>query len=342
MSKSISSTGYFYTRAGPLQTVLKKSTQTLTVGANQVVVQVSAAPLHRTDAAIINGTALGRLRPGDALYKTFPRLGGVEGVGRVVEAGPEARRVKVGDFVWMAPLQGSWADKVVANDNLCHVIKPEQASLAQFAACLITAQQLLSGFGKLDKSSVVVQNGGSSLVSLAVSALAREEGITVFTTASPGSRFEKAAARHKTYGSQVFENTPAGLRKLREATGKNQPRLVLNGVGGPLVNELIKSAARGATVVTFGAQHGFGLSWAGSHHYFNDVKHKGFFLPTHIRNAAYEERQAQLDFVLERATKAKLSYPTEVAASLDALPAVWDKMYVDGGVKGLLTLSGSK
>ncbi|CUE69506.1 nuclear receptor binding factor-like protein, putative [Bodo saltans] len=328
MSK-IATKGWRYARSGPIGSTLKLEKFDLAVGKDDVVVKMQYAPLHRVDAAIVNGSALGRTKNA----KPFPRIGGSEGVGTVVRSG-NSTSVKEGDTVWVAPLQGTWSETITADSALVHKIDPKNAALAATASNFIVAQQLLDG---VQKSGVVVQNGGSSLTALAVALLAKERGLTLFSTASKGDRYAQADARLKSAGSQTFEYSPAGARSLKAAlAGKNVNRF-LNGVGGNNFNEFVKLVGNNGEVVTFGAQNGFGLMWAGSNQIYKQLTLRGFYLPRYLRDTSYEVRQSTLDAVLKSisASGAAGKYPTE-QVKLEALPTVWDKTFVQGGSKGII------
>ncbi|KAF8284972.1 putative nuclear receptor binding factor [Trypanosoma cruzi] len=331
MSK-ITSKGWCYARCGPISRVLKHVTFEVVPKKEEVIVDVLQAPLHRTDAAVVNGTALGRKRFSSA---GFPRVGGCEGVGKVVDAGA-SQNVKEGDTVWVAPLHGTWATRVAVDHRMVHKIDPKHVSLAVNASNYIAAQHLLNGFASLRKGQVIVQNGGSSPTSLAVAALAKPLGVKVFTACTPGERFKGAKERHAKYSSEVFEYNGKGVRAMRQAIGNVGATLYLNGVGGRHFDTFLGLVGCGGHVVSYGAQNGVGLMISGSNLIYNEVTIQGLFLPSYLAGISYSERQTQLDFVLQQLSSMGFSYPTSVAASLEQLPNVWDDAFVHGGKKGVV------
>lgn len=338
MSK-VASAGWRYARSGPIAQVLSYEKFDLAPAKDEAVVQMLTAPLHRADAAVVNGTALGRKRVN---MSAFPRVGGCEGVGKVVHApaaSSAASPVKEGDTVWVAPIHGTWATHVTVPTSQLHKIDPAQRQLAATATNFLMAQQLLEGFARLHKGDVVIQNGGSSLTSLAVSALAKSYGVKVLTAATPGERFADAKARHAKYGADVFEYNGAGARAMQAAVGKRGAALYLNGVGGRYFDSLLKCAGPMSHVVTYGAQNGFGLFISGSNLIYNEVTMAGLFAPTYLGGMSHQERQTKLDFVLKAVAQAGLSYPTVTAPSLEQLPDVWDEVFVKGGRKGVVTIA---
>lgn len=353
MATKVSSSGWRYARSGPLSSVLKKETFDLVPAKGQAVVKMLYAPLHRVDSAVINGSALGRKRVN---MSPFPRIAGCEGVGTVVSIHSAADTgaaspVKEGDTVWVAPIHGTWASTIAVEATALHRIDAAQAPLAVNASNYLTAQHLLQGYARLKKGDVIIQNGGSSATSLAVSALAEKMHMRVFTAASPGERFAAAQQRHAKYHSTVYEYSGKGERQMEAdvraavasspgaKNGTAGAALYLNGVGGPLFDSYVKMVGSGGQVVTYGAQNGFGLFISGSALVYRDLTMQGFFLPAYLAKLSYAERQTQLEFVLRELASIGFDYPTVTAKSLDELPSVWDDVFVRGGCKGVVKMA---
>eukprot|EP00796_Vickermania_ingenoplastis_P008472 gene8472-5948_t len=332
MSKWTSS-GWRYRRCGPISEVLKLETFDLVPKRGEAVIQMILSPLHRSDAAVINGTAIGRRRE-----MSFPRVGGSEGVGRVVRAGAQAK-VKDGDLVWIPPLNGTWAKEITVAADQLHRVDSKYTQLAATASSFLMADYFLHQYREMSSGSVVIQNGGSSLTALAVSALAAGmPGVEVHTAASPGPRFADAQQRHRKYGSVLYEYTPSGKKAMERALGTSRANLFLNGVGGEQFDNFLKLMKPGAAdVVSYGAQNGPGLFISGSNFIFPEITMHGFYLPKILSQLSYEDRQAKLDDVLQRLAAVDFSYPTTVTNSLENLPSIWDESFVQGGRKGMLS-----
>jgi len=348
---SIATKGFRYARTGPIASVLKLEQYNATAlnPDKDVIVQISHAPIHRVDAAVINGTALGRLSKTQSSPtptvrpQPFPRVGGFEGLGIVADAG-RSTRVKKGDAVWISPTAatGTWATHVSADADHVHVLpkglSAQQLLLAACATNLIAAQRVTSRhYTRLTKDDVVIVNGGSSLTSLAITANAVAAGATVIVAATPGARFATAEANSKKAGAvAVVEYNSKGAKAARDAAKGKRIALFANGVGGRYFNDFARLLGHEGVSVTFGAQNGFGLSWAGSNQIFNNTTHVGLFVPRYLAGLSYAERQA----VFEAAVKASASlpYPTSIVKKLEDLPAEWDASYLNGGKKPILVL----
>lgn len=301
-----------------------------------------AIPLHRVDSAVINGSALGRNvlpRP----LAPFPRIAGCDGVGQVIAVGSDCHHahVKEGDVVWLSPLHGSWSTMVSLPHDAVHRIDPTQAHLAVFASNFLTAQQLLSSYVALRPGQLVIQNGGSSATALAVAALAGHYKVHLLTAAAPGPRFHSARNRLRQYSCELYEYSGAGALEMEKAvqeSAQGGAALYLNAVGGPLFDTLLKCMAVRGCAVTYGAQHGFGLMLSGSSVIYKELTLCGHLLPTAWAAMSYEERQRQLEWVLQVMTEAKYSYPTVSARTVEEIPTVWDRVYVEGGKKAMVNI----
>lgn len=345
MSRQLISSGWRYARCGSISSVLKLESFELSPQKGEAIVEMLRSPLHRSDASVINGTALGHQKTSltYSLLGSFPRIGGVEGVGRVVRSSGEGK-VKEGDAVWVAPPHGTWASHIAVKEEYLHTIDPKHTSLATTASNFLMAFHLLHGYRPLKAGDVVLQNGGSSITSLAVSALATKllKDITVFTVASPGNRFAGAKERHEKYGSAVFEYTPAGWKELKSQLGDQRASLFLNGVGGAQFDHFLKlMKPSGSVAVCYGAQRGPGLFISGSNFIFPELTLHGFLLPKYLASLSYAERQNTLLRVLEALFSCDFSYPSTTVSSLEALPDVWDETFLEGGKKGIVSSTGA-
>jgi NADPH:quinone reductase-like Zn-dependent oxidoreductase len=335
MASAAVASGYRFARFGPIGEVLKLEQFTpVVVNPNaQVIVQPKLAPMHRTEAAVVNGTAANA-------SKAFPKVAGFEGIATVVDSAANAT-LKNGDWVYVAPSAGAtvgaglWCTRnVVAAEQLVPVSQAAVASnpLVACLSCFLTAHGVVEA-ASLAASDVVVQNGGSSLTSLAVTALCKQRGIKVVTAAAAGPRFAAAEKRHKAAGAElVVPYSAAGARSAAKAIGKGGARAFLNGVGGRPFNDFLKlAAADSSRCVTYGAQSSYGLMWSGSQVVFKNLTIKGFYLPRYLAQLDARARQDKVNAALDLAKALSGQYPVEIVKALDGVPAAWDRLFVEGG-----------
>uniref|UniRef100_A0A7S1LQJ2 Alcohol dehydrogenase-like N-terminal domain-containing protein n=1 Tax=Neobodo designis TaxID=312471 RepID=A0A7S1LQJ2_NEODS len=345
---SAASKGFRYCRTGPLPSVLKLEAFSASAVdlEKQVLVKMAYAPIHRTDAAIINGTALGRLSPTQATATPavnaglFPRIGGHEGIGVVVDAG-RSQHLRAGDRVWISPSAstGTWATHVVADSQFVHAlptsVDTKSLPLASCATALFAAKQILSRqYAKIEAGDVVLVNGGSSLTAAAIVFHAKAAGAQVVAAVAPGSRFAAAKSRLADLGaSAIVEYNPKGAREVAKLVGDKRVALFANGVGGPAFNDFAR-LVRG-TCVTYGAQHGAGIMWSGGHQIFNGMDHVGFFAPRALSKMTLQERDRTFQ---EALSGLEVKYPVEPVKSLEDLAlSAWDTTYLVGGKKCVFT-----
>lgn len=134
-----------------------------------------AAPIHPADLNRAEGTY--------GIKTNLPAVGGIEGVGQVVEVGSGVSNLSRGDIV--VPLSaeplGTWRHQLVADAGLFGKIPGSLEP--EIAACLTvgpgTALRLLEDFVQLKPGDVILQNGGAGSVGTAVAQIAKSRGLRV-------------------------------------------------------------------------------------------------------------------------------------------------------------------
>jgi len=137
----------------------------------QVLLEVMAAPINPSDVLTLTGQ-YGSLPP-------LPAVGGNEGVGRVIERGPGAEHIAVGQVVLLPVGSGTWATHLVA-DAARLIALPEVADYAQLSMLAVnppTAALLLSDFVQLQPGDWIIQNAANSAVGSYVVQLAALRGV---------------------------------------------------------------------------------------------------------------------------------------------------------------------
>ena len=356
--------------AAPLAKASVAGVTAQAASAQDIVVKMTHVPLHRSDAALANGTAYGAfakqrlegasvfaeraLNGAVAAATNTPRGVGAEGVGVIVDAGGVTRggrnpgNLKEGDVVWVSPSaapRGTWATHTVAAAEHCHKLPAAAAAnkdkAALVAGTAMAARALLLAHGGAQQDVLV--SGGSGLLALlaanmaATGAAGVPKANSVVAAASAGARFAAAKERLTKAGAKaVVEYSAAGAAK--QLPKGFQPGLFLSGVGGRAASSFCGAMAPNGTVVHYGAQHGPGLVLATSHHMALGLTTTGFFLPRALAQMEYGARQAAFEAALTAALACPVVYPTKAAKGLDSLAGAWDAAYVGGGAKVLLTL----
>lgn len=232
-----------FDKVGEPEDVLKLAdVAPLEPSSEDVVVKVSARPIHPADLAFIRGQY--RVRP------QLPQAAGLEGVGTVVDAGadigvPLGTRVA---FRW----PGSWAEfAVVPAERLIEV----PADVPDVTACQIslnpiTAWGLLERADAREGESIVLTSAASSVSNL-VGTLARQRGIHVIGVV----RGDASESFSRCTADEVFSSGDADLvDSIVAATRGRRAAALIDSVGGPIVPRLFGTLAAGGRVVAYGVQ----------------------------------------------------------------------------------------
>ena len=272
-----------YTRRGPVpQDVIEAVEFTLPPPeAGQVLVEVMAAPINPSDVLTLTGQ-YGSLPP-------LPAVGGNEGVGRVVEAGPGVTGLKPGQSVLLPVGSGTWTTHMLA-DAKALVALPEGADFQQLSMLSInppTAALLLSDFVVLQPGEWVVQNAANSAVGGYLVQLARARGLRTVNVV----RRESARAPVEALGGDVVLLDGDDLAaRVREATGGARIALAVDAVGGMATEHLAQALTPGGTVVNYGAMGGEACALSPASLIFRDIRLRGFWLARWFREANAEAR----------------------------------------------------
>jgi 2-desacetyl-2-hydroxyethyl bacteriochlorophyllide A dehydrogenase len=244
-------------------------------GANEVVVQVTACGLNRLDLWVEQG--------GLPIPIQLPLVPGCEIAGQVKSTGAEVRDWQKGDRVGVQPnlFCGLCEFCRQGNESLClhgallgvqrHggfaelVNVPVQALVRlpetvddRMAAALTlagsTAMHMLTVRAQVKSGDWVMVIGAASGVGSAAIQIARRLGARVITTGSTQAKRELGLRLGAEYALDTAETNWAG--EVRRITGKRGVDLVIEHVGGHVLERVFHCLARGGTVVTCGATAG--------------------------------------------------------------------------------------
>ena len=307
-----------YDQRGPVpQDVIRAvefSPPALTAG--QVLVAVLAAPINPSDVLTLTGQ-YGILPP-------LPAVGGSEGVGRVVQIGPDVTGIAVGQTVLLPAGSGTWATHLVA-DSRRLVPLPEGADARQLSMLTVnpaTASLMLSEFVKLAPGDWVIQNVANSGVGGYLVQLARLRG---YRTVNVVRRESAAAAVAAQGGDVVLVDGDDLAQRAKAATGGAPVRLGIDAVGGQATDRLARCLGEGATLVNYGLMSGQPCVISAQSFVFNDVTLRGFWLAKWFRTASRDAQKALYGELTKLVATGKLSarihatYPVERIA--DAVAA---------------------
>lgn len=292
----------------------------LTVGAQDLLVTIEAAPVNPADFLLANGWY--------GVQPAIPSAQGSEGVGRVVAAGAEADQSLVGKRVVILPTyeQGTWSDQVVVPARNV-VAVPESATatdalqLSMLAINPATAYLLLKQYVDLKPGDWIGQNLGNSGVGQAVIALAKRAGVKTLSVV----RREEAAKHLRTIGADVVLVDGEDLgERITEALGGAQLRVVFDGAAGTTPVELAHALEFGGTVVSYSSTTGEVPTLALGDVIFRELSLRGFWLINWIRNAPREEIERVYTELAGLVAEGVLGSTVEATYALEDYQAAFD------------------
>ena len=213
-------------------------------GAGQVLVQVRAAALNRADLDELAG----RYRPRDRGAGT--EAAGSELAGTVAALGPGTAGAGVGDRV-MAMVEAAFAEYAAVDSRLLLPVPDglSDADAAALPSALMTEYDALFLQGGLAPGSTVLITAATSGTGLLAAALARRAGATVLGSTTRADRMPYLAER----GVSPVPGRPGALSaSVRAATGGRGADLVIDHVGGALLDDAVAATRIGGTLVHLG------------------------------------------------------------------------------------------
>ncbi|EKS42051.1 MAG TPA: quinone oxidoreductase [Afipia sp.] len=218
----------------------------------QVLVKVHACGMNRADLGMIKGHVHGAAGGVGTVL-------GMEWAGEIVELGPEAKGVKVGDRV-MGSGPGGYAEYAVTDyGRLFHIpasMDFEQA--ASLTLALTTMHNAVVTNGALQPGQNLLVQGASSGVGLMAQQIARLKGAKLVIGSSTDP---KRRAQLTDWGADIAidSNDPAWVEQVLKATGGAGVDVIIDQVSGKLANQNLaatKVLGRIINVGRLGGTHG--------------------------------------------------------------------------------------
>jgi len=251
------------------------------VGAGEVLIKVLAAPINPSDILTLTGEY--------GFLPALPAVGGMEGVGKVIELGEGVNSLTVGRRVLLSGTSGTWTTHLLADAKQL-VPVPDGVDAQQQAMMTVnppTSLLLLSEFVDLERGDWVIQNAANSAVGGYLIQIARKRGIRTVNIV----RRESAVQPLLDAGGDVVLTDGQDLQKrIVEATGGGQIRLGVDAIGGTATERMARSIVDGGMVVNYGLLSGEPCQLSGASLVFRDITLRGFWLARWYREASAEQR----------------------------------------------------
>ena len=213
-----------------------------------VLIEVVAAALNFPDLLMTYGKYQFKPEP--------PFAVGMEGAGRIVALGPDVQKFKVGMDVMFRGKTGAAATYKVADAS---DVSPMPTTLdfeaaAAFGVTFQTAYVALAKRGRLKPGESVLIHGAGGGVGQASVAVAKAMGARVIATASSA---EKGEIAKQSGADHVINYMEADFAQhVMAATGGRGADLVLDPVGGEILNKSLSCLAWQGRILTVGFASG--------------------------------------------------------------------------------------
>ncbi len=208
--------------------------------AGEVILKVHASALNR-----------GEMFVGGVVHGGPEKLGGNEASGTVHAIGAGVTGIKVGDAVF-GRARGGFSEYAVMDARQV-MAKPECLSWEQAAAVpvsFITAWEMIYQFGKLQKGETMLVMGASSGAGVASIQLAKLIGARSIGTSGSQQKLDQLKAVGLDVG--IATRKPDFAARVRELTGGKGVDLVINGVGGSVFAECMRTLGFRGRLATVG------------------------------------------------------------------------------------------
>lgn len=272
----------------------------------QALVAVLAAPINPSDVLTLTG---------EYGILPLPAVGGNEGVGRVVELGPDTQGPAVGQTVLLPAGIGTWASHVLAPVAKL-VPLPNGADPQQLAMLTVnppTASLLLGNFVDLKPGDWVVQNAANSGVGSYLVQLAGQRGLKTVNVV----RRESAVAGVEALGADVVLVDGEDLdARVKAVTHGASIKLGVDSVGGSATLRLAACLSEGGIVVNYGALSGDACKVSPRELVFRDITLKGFWLARWFRITPAAQQHALLAELAGLIAAGKLKAPIQATYDL--------------------------
>jgi NADPH2:quinone reductase len=283
--------------------------------AAEVVVRVHACALNRVDLAMARGHVHGGAGGAGAVL-------GVEWAGEVVEAGPEAVGIRVGERV-MGSGAGAFAEYAVADVGRVALIPDVNLSFQQAATLPVALQTMHDAVvtnGALAPGQSVLILGASSGVGLMGLQIARTRGASLVAGSSTTEARRKRLAE---FGADLAIDTtePDWSAKVLEATNGAGVDLIVDQVSGPGFNEALKATRIGGRIVNVGRLGGERAEFNFDLHALRRITYIGVTFRTRSRDEVRQITRRMKADLWPALESGDLSLPIDATFAFGELPA---------------------
>src|SRR5207237_3073153 len=314
MRKETINVAVYSTHGNPADVLRIESQPWPTPGADEVVVEMRAAPINPADLNALEGKY-----PGG---REVPAVPGFEGAGIVIDLGANVKTIAKGALVILPHDIGTWREAVAVKGSELIVVPPEidpvQASMLKINP--LTAWRLLHGYVDLARGDWIIQNAANSAAGRAVIQIARELGFKTVNVVRRAELIDELRGEGGDVGL-VASESPSRTGTLRDevktATDAAPIRLGLNSVGGDSALRVANCLAFGGTLVSFGAMSLQPLKIPTGLLIFKDLRFRGIWINRWYDDATMQQRMEAFKPLFAMAKRGRLKTKVEKAYAID-------------------------
>ncbi|KAF9812627.1 hypothetical protein IEO21_06098 [Rhodonia placenta] len=276
------------------------------------------SPINPSDINVVEGIYPSKPEPtkslsaGQQLTESVC-VPGNEGLAEVTDVGEGVTDIQKGDWVVMAkPQAGTWSSARTLGSH--EVIKLDKGNISEVNAATIavnppTAYLMLRDYVNLNSGDWVIQNGANSAVGQAIIQIAAQQGVKTinFVRGRPDidalkQQLTQLGATHVFTYNELSDKS--FYKSVKELTGNNPPRLLLNCVSGPTTAQLTRLLGTDARLVSYGAMSKQPLAIPTGPLIFRGLKVEGFWITGRwSKDSEKEEKQKVLNAIVQMKLK---------------------------------------
>ncbi|MED1115022.1 quinone oxidoreductase family protein [Bacillus paramycoides] len=215
---------------------------------NQVLIRVVATSVNFADI---------KSRYGKKGNKAFPFIPGIDAAGVVERVGSHVKNIYPGQRVIAFPQNGSYAEYVVANENLTFVL-PDEVDFQTAAACPIvsfTSYNLLANVARLQKDEAVLIHAAAGGIGTTAIQLAKLLGAGK-VIGTVGSEAKRKIALDAGADYVICNQNEDFVEKVNDLTNGEGVNVILDSISGTVSERSLDCLAYYGRLVHFGNASG--------------------------------------------------------------------------------------
>lgn len=218
------------------------------ISEDQVLIRVVATSVNFADI---------KSRYGKKGNKALPFIPGIDAAGIVERVGSQVKNIHPGQRVITFPQNGSYAEYVVANENLTFVL-PDEVDFQTAAACPIvsfTSYNLLANVARLQQGESVLIHAAAGGIGTTAIQLAKRLGAgTVIGTV--GSEVKRKIALNAGADYVICHQDEDFVKKVNELTNGEGVDVILDSISGTVSEKSLNCLAYYGRLIHFGNASG--------------------------------------------------------------------------------------